>query len=167
MSLQALPDHSRLWLLALVSFPDLASDARLRHGLAEILAQWRHKGQVYQGEGLLLEPQLIAVAEPSLASQPSGCAIDGMLRKVRRLLEQLNLDLVDPATSILVRAGDRLAAIPKNEIQARLMDGGLTGDTPVLDLSLYNLGALRAGRLEAPLASTWVGRKYGIAVSTT
>ena len=160
MSLHALPDHSRLWLLALESLPEPAAEARLRHGLAEVLAQWRHKGQVYQGQGLMLEPQLIAVAEPSLATQPSGCAIDGMLRKVRRLLEQLKLDLVDPATSILVRIEDRLVAIPKPEIQDRLADGTLTGDTPVLDLSLYSLGDLRAGRLEAPLASTWVGRKY-------
>ena len=164
MSLHTLPDQSRLWLLALESFPDLATEARLRHGLADILAQWRHKGQVYQGEGLLLEPQLIAVAEPNLATQPSGCAIDGMLRKVHRLVEQLRLDLVDPAASILVRRGGRLEAIPKADIQAGLDDGSLDGNTPVLDLSLYSLEDLRAGRLEAPLASTWVGRKYQVSV---
>jgi len=158
MILPALPDHARLWLLAV--------EARLRGGLAEILAQWRHKGQVYQAEGLQLEPQLIAVAEPNLATQPSGCAIDGMWRKVRRLLEQLGLEPVDPAASILVRSGGRLTAIPKGDIQARLMDGTLTADTPLLDLSLYSLGDLRAGRLEAPLASTWVGRKFGVPVST-
>jgi len=163
MSLHALPDHSRLWLLALEPLPDLATDARLRRGLAEILAQWRHKGQVYQGEGVLLEPQLIAVAEPSLATQPSGCAIDGMLRKVHRLVQQLQLTAVDPATRILVRLGGQLAAIPKEEIEARLGDGTLTGETPVLDLSLYSLGDLRAGRLEAPLSDTWVGRKFKVA----
>ena len=123
MTLHALPDSSRLWLLAFDPLPDLATEARLRHGLAEILAQWRHKGQVYQGEGVLLEPQLIAVAEPHLASQPSGCAIDGMLRKVHRLVQQLGLALADPATRIVVRLDDRLVAIPKNEIEARLQDG--------------------------------------------
>jgi hypothetical protein len=160
--LHALPDHSRLWLLALASLPDRTTEARLRRGLEEILAQWRHKGQVYQGVSLLLEPQLIAVAEPNLATQPSGCAIDGMLRKVRRLVEDLHLTLMDPAASILVRTGDRLAVIPKPDVQARLDDGTLDGGTPVVDLSLYSLEDLRAGRLETPLAATWVGRKYNV-----
>jgi len=164
MSLHTLPAQSRLWLLALDSPPDPATGARLRSGLADILAQWRHKGQIYQGEGLLLEPQLIAVAEPNLATQPSGCAIDGMLRKVRRLVEQLQLSLVDPAESILVRSPGQLLAIPKTEVQARLDDGTLDGSTPVLDLSLYSLEDLQSGRLEAPLAATWVGRKYRVSV---
>jgi len=164
MSLNTLPAQSRLWLLALDSPPDPATEARLRRGLADILAQWRHKGQVYQGEGLLLEPQLIAVAEPNLATQPSGCAIDGMLRKIHRLVEELRLSLVDPAASILVRSADRLTAIPKPDIQARLDDGTLDGSTPVLDLSLYSLEDLNSGRLQAPLAATWVGRKYRVSV---
>jgi hypothetical protein len=162
MSLHALPDHSRLWLLALEPLPDPATQTRLRRGLEEIVSQWRHKGQAYQGAGLLLEPQLIAVAEPSLASQPSGCAIDGMLRKVRRLVEDLRLGLTDPAVSVVVRLGDRLEAIPKAELQARLDDATLDGSTPVLDLSLYSLEDLRSGRLEAPLAATWVGRKFKV-----
>jgi hypothetical protein len=164
MSLHALPAHSRLWLLALTTPPGPAAETRLRHGLAEIVGLWRHKGQAYQGVGVLLEPQLIAVAEPSLADHPSGCAIDGMLRKVHRLVDQLNLGLVDPGASILVRQGGTLVPIAKADLQARLEDGSLDAATPVLDLSLYSLEDLRAGRLEAPLASTWVGRKFRIAV---
>ena len=164
MSLHALPAHSRLWLLALTTPPGPAAETRLRHGLAEIVGLWRHKGQAYQGVGTLLEPQLIAVAEPSLADHPSGCAIDGMLRKVHRLVEHLHLSLMDPAASILVRLEERLVVVPKSEIQARLDEGTLDGHTPVLDLSLYSLEDLRAGRLEAPLACTWVGRKHRIAV---
>jgi hypothetical protein len=160
MPLHTLPANSRLWLLAFEPLPDQATETRLRRGLEEILAQWRHKGQVYQGEGVLLEPQLIAVAEPSLATQPSGCAIDGMLRKVHRLVQQLRLNPVDPGSSILVRLDGRLVAIPKAEIEARLGDGTLAAGTPVFDLSLYSLQDLRSGRLEAPLADTWVGRKF-------
>ena len=163
MSLQALPEHSRLWLLAFSPQPDPAVAAELLQGLADLLGRWRHKGQVYQGAGVLLEPQLLAVAEPNLTAQPSGCAIDGMLRKVHRLLAQLHLEPVDPAASILVRLGGRLTAIPKGEIQARLDDGTLGAATPLVDLALCSLADLRAGRLEAPLADTWVGRKFGIA----
>ena len=164
MSLHALPDHARLWLVALAARPDAAAETQLRQGLLEILAQWRHKGQAYQAAFDLLEPQLIAVAEPNLAAHPSGCAIDGMLRKLRRLAEQLRLELVDGERNLLVRQGDRLVAIPKDEIQACLEQGRLAPATPVLDLSLYSLAELRAGRLEGPLARTWVGRKFKIAL---
>jgi len=163
VSLNALPETSRLWLLAFSPQPEPAVAAELVRGLAEILGQWRHKGQVYQAAGVLLEPGLLAVAEPNLATQPSGCAIDGMLRKVHRLLAHLALEPVDPAACILVRLRGRLTVIPKGEVQARLDDGTLEAATPVLDLGLYNLAELRAGRLEAPLADTWVGRKYGVA----
>ena len=88
MTLHTLPAHSRLWLLALDAPPDRETEARLRLGLERILAQWRHKGQAYRAAGVLLEPQLIAVAEPDCSPpEPSGCAIDGMLRRVRRLAE--------------------------------------------------------------------------------
>jgi hypothetical protein len=50
-----------------------------------------------------------------------------MLRKVHRLVEQLQLGLVDPASSILVRLEERLVVVPKADIQARLADATLTG----------------------------------------
>ena len=159
---RALPGQARLWLLALDAAPEAAVRVRLEQGLAELLGHWRHKGQAYQAVGALLEPQLLAVAEPTLAGQPSGCAIDGMLRRLHRLLAELGLSPVDSERCILVRRGSGLEAIPKAELQARLDAGALDADTPLLDLSLYNLADLLAGRLESPLARTWVGRRYGL-----
>ena len=159
----ALPDSARLWLLALDADPDPATRNRLAQGLAAILGQWRHKGQAYTGDFALLEGRILAVAEPSLAANPSGCAIDGMLRKVTRLAGELGLGLIDPAGSILARVNGFLRAIPKTGLEAALEDGTLDPGTPVLDLALYNLGDLRAGRLESPLAGTWIGRKFSLA----
>lgn len=160
MPFENLPGNARLWLLALEAPPAPDAAGRLDRELAGLVALWRHKGLAYQGAGAMLEPQLLAVAEPTLATQPSGCAIDGMLRRVRRLVEGLGLGLVDPAQSLLVRQGDRLVAIPKADLQARLEDGTLHAGTPCLDLSLYSLEDLRAGRLEQPLGATWVARRY-------
>ena len=165
MVFESLPDHSRLWLLALDGAPSPEQLAQLQQGVEQILAQWRHKGQAYAGACAILEGQILAVAEPTLAAAPSGCAIDGMLRKLGRLTEQLALAVVDPAQAILVRLGDERRAIPKAALAERLQDGTLDASTPVIDLSLYSLGDLRAGKLEAPLASTWIGRKFNLAIS--
>jgi len=159
---QSLPDSARLWLVALDAAPSQETRARLEEGMEAILGQWRHKGHAYRGAFALMRDRVLAVAEPELASAPSGCAIDGMLRKVHKLLGDLGLGEVDPAASVLVEAGG-LRAVPKGDLEARLQDGTLGPDTTVLDLSLYSLGDLRAGRLETPLARTWIGRKFKVA----
>ncbi len=159
MSLSAfatLPDDARLWLLAL-AHPTEASV--LAPEMDALLGHWHHKGVHYQGAWALLESRILAVAEPTLATQPSGCAIDGMLRGVRQLTARLGLTLEDPQ-AVLVRLGDGLHAIPRSDLPSRLSDGSLEDATPVLDLALLTVGDLRLGRLERPLAATWIRRKY-------
>ena len=157
-ALQALPDEARLWLFALAQ-PVEAST--LAPDLEALLGRWQHKGIQYRGAWVLLEPRLLGIAEPSLAAQPSGCAIDGMLRGVARVVAGLGLALEDPQ-AVLVRLSDGIRALSRSELEARLSDGTLDGATPVLDLALLTVGDLRRGKLERPLAATWIGRKYKV-----
>jgi len=160
-ALDALPDDARLWLVA---FTEPVESARLAPDMDAFMSRWRHKGHQYSGVWTLLEERILAVAEPTLAAAPSGCAIDGMLRSIRQMAAQLDLALEDPQ-AVLVRGTGGLEAIPRAELEARLSDGSLDAATPVLDLALLNLGQLREGRLERPLADTWIGRKYLRALS--
>ena len=153
-----LPDHSRLWLQALAAPCDPAA---LAPGMDALLARWRHKGVAYRGAWTLLEGRILAVAEPLLADQPSGCAIDGLLRGLAKVVAEAGLSLEAP-DAVLVRREGGLQAVPRAELQARLAEGLLGAATPVLDLALLTLGDLRQGRLERPLATTWIGRKYKI-----
>jgi len=152
----ALPDSARLWLLALTRPTEAAL---LAPELEALMGRWHHKGVQYRGAWTLLENRIVAVAEPTLATEPSGCAIDGMLRGLRQLTERLGLALEDPQ-AVIVRGVDGLQAIPRTDLEARLGEGSLDATTPVLDLALLTLGELRQGRLERPLAATWIGRKY-------
>jgi hypothetical protein len=152
----ALPDDARLWLLALAQ---PAEASVLAPELDALMGRWRHKGVQYSGAWTLLEDRILAIAEPTLAAQPSGCAIDGMLRGVHQLAVRLGLALEDPQ-AVLVRLTSGIRALPRTELAARLADGTLDGNTPVLDLALLTLGDLRGGKLERPLASTWIGRKF-------
>ncbi|HEX9010932.1 MAG TPA: hypothetical protein VF804_11245 [Holophagaceae bacterium] len=153
-----LPDGARLWLMALGQPTDPAT---LAPELEAVLAKWRHKGMQYHAAWTLLEGRILAIAEPTLAEQPSGCAIDGMLRSVHRIAEAAGLTLADPQ-DVVVRLGDGIHVLPRTDLEARLGDGTLDAATPVLDLALYTLGDLRQGRLEKPLAATWIGRKYKV-----
>jgi hypothetical protein len=152
----ALPDDARLWLMALAQ---PAAGPVLAPEVDALLGRWRHKGIQYSAAWTLLEDRILAIAEPTLAAQPSGCAIDGMLRGVHQIATKLGLQLEDPQ-AVLVRLAEGLRALPRQELAARLADGTLDGSTPVLDLALLTLGDLRGGKLERPLASTWIGRKF-------
>jgi hypothetical protein len=156
----ALPDDARLWLLAL-THP--VGPSVLAPEMEALLGRWRHKGVQYQAAWSLLENRILAVAEPTLATQPSGCAIDGMLRGVNQIVARLGVVLEDPQ-AVLVRLADGIHTFPRADLEARLADGTLDGATSVLDLALLTLGDLRQGRLERPLATTWIGRKYKLAV---
>ena len=158
-----LSDDSRLWVRALAQPLDAEGRARLEAGLTEVLGNWRHKGHVYEGAWELLEDRILAVVEPNMATNPSGCAIDGMLRKVERLAQEAGAPLLSE-DFVLARVDGALRAFPKAEVGERLADGTLKAETSVLDLALFNLGQLRQGLLEKPLARTWIGRKYKVAV---
>ena len=163
MSLSTLPDDARLWLFPLADPMDEAGRARLSDGMEALLARWKSHGEVLTGASWeLLENQILAIAEPTMAAAPSGCAIDSMHKMIHKLATELGLALADPTAAVLARAGGRILAVAKAELEAKLRDGALDAETPVLDFAIYNLGDLRAGKLEKPLARTWIGRKYGI-----
>lgn len=156
-----IPSDARLWVIALDSPGEANPAGSLEDGLTEILGRWRHKGNAYQAAWELLEDRLILVVEPQMATDPSGCAIDGMLRKLHRLAETHGRRVLGE-DSVLVRLTDGLRIIPRAELAARIADGTLQAETPVLDRSLHHLEQLREGRLERPLAATWIGRKYKV-----
>lgn len=152
----ALPDDARLWLLALTK---PVEPSLLAPEMDALMGRWRHKGVQYQGAWALLEHRILAVAEPTLASQPSGCAIDGMLRGANQLVVKAGVSVEDPQ-AVIVRLDGGIRVFPRTDLQALLEDGTLDHTTIVLDLALLTLGDLRQGKLEKPLASTWIGRKF-------
>jgi hypothetical protein len=155
------PDEARLWVLALSRRADPDAATRLEEGLGSLLGRWRHKGQAYQAAWEVAEGQLVLVVEPSMAKAPSGCAIDGMLRKVGGLAKELGFELLGE-DRVLVRLDGNLTEVLRADLPAALETGRLGSDTPVMDLSLHHLGQLRQGSLERPLAQTWIGRVFKV-----
>jgi hypothetical protein len=158
------PDEARLWLAAFPR-PLLPEEQASLHSRFEAFQpHWKTHGDAIDSAFALLDGQVLVVAERTMLTQPSGCAIDAMLRQIYKLADHLALPVLD-AQKILVRAGGGLSVIPKTKIEALLQAGELGPDTPVLDLTLLHLGELREGKLERPLAQTWIARRYAAALS--
>lgn len=159
--LASLPDNARLWLVALAAPVAPAVQAALTSGMARLLADWRHKGVAYRGAWGLFDNQILAVAESIMTTAPSGCAIDGFFRKLARLRTELGLEAL-PEDRVVARVGGSLLAFERSALADHLADGTLHGETPIADLTLYDLGQLRQGGLWKPLHATWIGRKFRI-----
>lgn len=153
------PDDARLWLAAFQRPLLPEEQGRLRGHFEAFRPHWKSHGEPIDSAFALLEGQVLAVAERTMLTQPSGCAIDAMLRQIYKLADLLALPLID-AQKVLVRAGGNLQAVPKARLEAMLQSGELGAGTPVLDLTLQHLGELRQGRMERPMAQTWIARKY-------
>lgn len=159
--LTLLPDEARLWLVALAAPVNPDTRPALEAGMARLLAGWRHKGVAYAGAWSLFEGQILAVAEPAMTRMPSGCAIDGFFLRLARMRSELGLAALGE-NQVLAQMGDALRAFERPELGDRLADGTLCGETPIADLTLYDLGQLRRGGLWKPLHATWIGRKFRI-----
>lgn len=163
-ALDVLPDHARLWVLVLDRPLESGTRAPFEVGMAEVVACWRHKGTAYDGAWELRDGQLLLVAEPTMAAAPSGCAIDGLMRRVLRLVGEAGGSLVGDE-AVVARSGRQWEALDRAELEGLLASGRLTAVTPVLDRTLFSLGDLRGRGLAQPLAETWIGRKFGLGVA--
>ncbi|MBL0313765.1 MAG: hypothetical protein IPP78_13875 [Holophagaceae bacterium] len=153
------PDTARLWLMAFPRPLDEGEKAKLAEGFEAFLPHWKTHSTSIESAWMLLEDQIFAVVENTMGTSPSGCSIDAMLRQSIKLASILELPFLD-AQSIVVRAAGKLRVVAKTELEALLQAGTLDANTPVIDLGLLELGPLRSGNLERPLAKTWIARKY-------
>ncbi len=159
-ALSHLADDARLWLFVLDRPLQGETRTRFETSLAEGLGTWRHKGTSYDAAFTLLEERVLVVAEPTMAVNPSGCAIEGLNRKVEKRVAEAGTALV-PDGPVVVKAPEGLMAVPREALPEATQAGRLKAETLVLDRTLFNLGDLRRRGLFQPAAATWLGRKFG------
>ena len=153
------PDTARLWLMAFPRSLSEVEKSKLAEGFDSFRPHWKTHSTPIESAWMLLEDQIFAVVENTMGTSPSGCSIDAMLRQSIKLASILELPFLD-AQSIVVRASGKLKVVAKTELEPLLQDGTLDAATPVIDLGLLELGQLRSGQLERPLAKTWIARKH-------
>lgn len=160
-TLESLPDEARLWMWVLDRPLDGTARENFESGVDGAVEGWRHKGVAYEGAWSLRDGQVLLVAESTMASQPSGCAISGLTNRIVRCVEEAGAVLI-PDGPVVVCTCHGLVVIEREEIGAALAEGRLDQWSPILDRSLFNLGDLRRRGLTQSLATTWIGRKFGL-----
>jgi len=151
------PDDARLWVFAAREPLDSDVQDQLLTSVDEFLSGWAAHGHPLRASRDLREGRFLFIAVDRASEPPSGCSIDAMVRHLKGLEEALGASLVAHGPVWVRREDGAIDCLSRAEFRAGSGSGEITGETPVFDTTLTEVGALRSGRFELPARSTWHG----------
>ena len=154
-----LPGDARVWIFAAARPLGRAEQERLLAEVDGFIAGWgAHDSPLTAGRELRYE-RFLFVAVDQRRVGPSGCSIDALVREMKRLEREIDVELVNHAP-VVFRAGDEIRRVARDEFAALAASGAVGPQTTVFDNTLTRLDDVRAGRWETPVASSWHARAF-------
>ena len=154
-----LPGDARVWIFAAARPLGQAEQERLLAKVDAFIAGWgAHDSPLTAGRELRYD-RFLFVAVDQRRVGPSGCSIDALVREMKRLEQELDVELVNHAP-VVFREGDEIRRVARDEFAALAASGAVGPETTVFDNTLTRLGDVRAGRWETPIANSWHARAF-------
>lgn len=154
-----LPDTARLWVFAATRPLIPAEQTSLLEAVDRFLDAWHAHRVPLDCARELRHGQFLLVGVDEAAAGVSGCSIDSLVRTMQALGTELGVNLLDRG-SVFFRDADGVRRVSRDEFADLAAGGAVTPATTVFDTTVATIGALRAGGLEAPAASTWHARAF-------
>lgn len=162
---RALPDRARVWIYASDRILSPSEEERLVELLGSFCTNWKSHGRPVDSAVAVLERRFAIIAGDIPDGDISGCGIDASVHVLEKAAEELDVNWL-PALYVHFRAPDgSTVSVPRSEFRGMAGSGDVGPNTPVFDLSVDTLAALRAGRFEQPGGSTWHGRVFRLGSS--
>jgi len=153
--ISALPSDARIWCYGASARPSGATVEKLRTALASFLESWTaHRVDLKAGFDWLPEGFLVIAVDESV-SGASGCSIDALTSEIRRLERESGIDLLDAAPVWYREATGEVRRVTRDEFRRLAVAGSVTKATPVFDLTVERLEAVRSGGWEVEAGSSW------------
>jgi hypothetical protein len=154
VSFDELPPDARLWIFAAERQLSETERARVLEEVDAFIGQWAAHTVPLTTARDLRHDQFIFVAVDERAAGASGCSIDALVRRMKGLQDELELELVNHAP-VLFRDGAGIARVSRERFADLVEAGSVNQDTVVFDNTLSRVGAVRDGRWELRAADSW------------
>lgn len=155
-----LPGSARLWCFGSDRPPSPGETARIVDRMRVFLRDWTaHREALDAGYDWRCERfLLVGVDESSTAA--SGCSIDGLLRELKALEDELDLRLTDgsPVWFRDPEEGGRIRCVDRREFRRLAARGRVGPETRVFDPTVQRVADVREGRWELPAGASWHAR---------
>lgn len=153
--LTSLPDSARVWVYG----TDRALTREEREALLDDLRAfvdiWTAHGAALRAGVEWVEDRFAVVAVDEASAPASGCSIDAMSRRLAALEARLGCSLLDSTRVFYRTESGGIESCARAEFRTRAEAGAIGEATPVFDPTINTLAALRAGKLERPVAHSW------------
>lgn len=163
--LDSLPDAARVWLFSLNGTPDAAT-ATL-DAVRAWLPSWQSHGRPVQAEAALLDGPTLAVgaliSPEELNAGVSGCGIDAMRRTVEQAAAPSGASLLSALQLRYREADGAWQTVARPAFRRLAREGSVDAETPVIDITLETVGALRRDGVVRAAGAAWTGRAFGLA----
>ncbi len=126
----------------------------IREQISQFVMQWESHGVAVHGYGdVLFDNTLIFIGQEAI-SGVSGCSTDGMVRLVKSMARQYDVDLFD-RMSLMFYVKDKYQRLPMNQVQYAIDKDFLTEDTLYFDVSVSTFEQLK-DRYILPIGESWL-----------
>ncbi len=154
-----LPEDARVWIFSAERELTAVEQERVLADVDRFIDQWcAHSVPLVAGRELQYG-QFLFVAVDQRTAGPSGCSIDALVRQMKELEHELDVELVNHAP-VLFRRGTHVERVSREDFSELIADGHVNLATTVFNNTLQVLGDVRAGRWEVPASESWHGQAF-------
>ncbi len=154
LAFSALPAESRVWLFGAAAPIDDVDEQRVLTTVDQFLAGWQAHGQpLYAGRDWR-DGRFLAIGVDTSREGASGCSVDGLFRALKAIEGGIGTTLLDHSLVYYRDGAGFVHAVSRDDFALLARDGHVGPDTPVMDLSITDAGAYRAG-FERRAGDSW------------
>lgn len=160
-----IPDDARVWVFGAARPLSADEQRRVTDHVDAFIHQWAAHGSPVVGGRELRHDRFLLVAADERATGVSGCSIDTLFRTLGDLECEMGVPLRDGGMVFFRDGNGVVQAEPRPAFRKRALSGGVGPDTVVFDNTVTQMGEVRAGRWETPLARAWHARAFPVGQS--
>jgi hypothetical protein len=148
------PDDAKVWVYALARPLTDAERELVTTKLSSFITQWNSHGAPVHGAFEIVENRFVLIAGYTDGGV-GGCSTDSMVRVMKDLRQNSNIDGFDRTLVFFRDANQRVQAVKREEFQELVSAVQVGADTPVFDPTIQFVGDLRRGGFETTFSRSW------------
>ena len=155
-SFDSLPAHARLWIYQANRTFNTVEKEQLFNGLKDLCEQWSAHGTPLRTSFTIQFDQFVIMAVDEKVNGASGCSIDGSVRYLKSLQDQLGIDFFDRTCVAFLQEG-KIIVHPFAGIRNLFESYTLLAETVTFNNTLTTKGEWEK-HWKVPVKESWLAR---------
>ena len=155
-SFDSMPAHARLWIYQANRSFSTAEKEQLFNGLKDLCEQWSAHGTPLHTSFTIQFDQFVIMAVDEKVNGASGCSIDGSVRYLKSLQDQLGIDFFDRTCVAFLQEG-KIIVHPVVGIRNLFESYALLAETVTFNNTLTTKGEWEK-HWRVPVKDSWLAR---------